>query len=225
MTNILVIVESPTKAKTIDKFLGDGYTVTSSYGHIRDLPNNASEIPESIKKEKWTRLGINIENNFEPLYIIPDKKKKQVNQLKNLLKSADELLLATDEDREGESISWHLLEVLKPNVPVKRLVFHEITKSAIQHSIDNARDIDQDLVKAQETRRVIDRLFGYSVSPLLWKKVKPKLSAGRVQSVAMRLLVEKERLRISFVKAVYWDLKAAVAKQDQKAESFDAELG
>lgn len=224
MTNILVIVESPTKAKTIDKFLGDGYTVTSSYGHIRDLPNNASEIPESIKKEKWTRLGINIENNFEPLYIIPDKKKKQVNQLKNLLKSADELLLATDEDREGESISWHLLEVLKPNVPVKRLVFHEITKSAIQHSIDNARDIDQDLVKAQETRRVIDRLFGYSVSPLLWKKVKPKLSAGRVQSVAMRLLVEKERLRISFVKAVYWDLKATVAKQDQKAESFDAEL-
>ncbi|MCL4140028.1 UNVERIFIED_CONTAM: hypothetical protein GTU68_025419 [Idotea baltica] len=217
MTNILVIVESPTKAKTIDKFLGDGYTVTSSYGHIRDLPNNASEIPEK--------------KNFEPLYIIPDKKKKQVKQLKTLLESADELLLATDEDREGESISWHLLEVLNPKVPVKRLVFHEITKSAIQHSIDNARDIDQDLVKAQETRRVIDRLFGYSVSPLLWKKVKPKLSAGRVQSVAMRLLVEKERLRITFVKAVYWDLKANVAKQDQKdkrvalGKDFDPDTG
>jgi DNA topoisomerase-1 len=222
----LVIVESPTKAKTIEKFLGKDYLVTSSYGHIRDLPNNAAEIPEKYKKEKWTRLGINIEKDFEPLYIVPDKKKKRVAELKQMAKDADMLYLATDEDREGESISWHLLEVLSPKVPVKRLVFHEITKEAIQNSLATAREVDLNLVKAQETRRIIDRLFGYSVSPLLWKKMLPKLSAGRVQSVAMRLLVERERSRISFRSAEYWDLKAKVKKQNDTLgkEAFIAEL-
>lgn len=226
MSKKLVIVESPTKAKTIEKYLGKDFSVTSSYGHIRDLPNSAAEIPEDIKKEAWTRLGINIDKNFEPLYIIPDKKKKRVSELKQLLKDSTELYLATDEDREGESISWHLLEVLKPKVPVKRLVFNEITKEAIKGSLDTARDIDINLVKAQETRRVIDRLFGYSVSPLLWKKMLPRLSAGRVQSVAMRLLVERERARISFRSAEYWDLKAKVKKQNDGngKEAFPAEL-
>ena len=221
MSKILVVVESPTKAKTIGKFLGKEYEVTASYGHVRDLPNNASEIPEKIKKEKWSRLGVNVESNFEPLYVIPDAKKQRVKDLKKLLKDCDELLLATDEDREGESISWHLLDVLKPKVPVKRLVFHEITKSAIAHALASARDINENLVKAQETRRIIDRLFGYSVSPILWKKMAPRLSAGRVQSVAMRLLVERERERQVFVRSKYWDLSAIFAKG---AGSFQGEL-
>jgi DNA topoisomerase-1 len=222
MTKPLVIVESPTKAKTIGAFLGSKYNVTSSYGHVRDLPNNAAEIPEKVKKEKWSRLGVNVDQDFEPLYIIPDQKKKRVQELKSLLKESNQLLLATDEDREGESISWHLLEVLKPNVPVKRLVFHEITKDAIQHAIDHARDVDLNLVKAQETRRIIDRLFGYSVSPLLWKKMKPRLSAGRVQSVATRLLVERERARIAFRSAEYWDLTGDFKKKE--GSKFSAEL-
>jgi len=223
MGKSLVIVESPTKAKTIEKFLGKEFVVTASYGHVRDLPNNASEIPESIKKEKWARLGINVDNSFDPLYVIPDSKKKRVAELKKLMKGCDQLLLATDEDREGESISWHLLEVLKPKIPVKRLVFHEITKSAINHSLENTRDVDEHLVRAQETRRIIDRLFGYSVSPLLWKKMAPRLSAGRVQSVAMRLLVERERERIAFRSSIYWDLKAKFARSDGTGE-FEAEL-
>lgn len=221
MSKSLVIVESPTKAKTIEKFLGKNFEVLASYGHVRDLPNNASEVPEALKKEKWAKLGVNPDKNFETLYVVPEAKKKRVKELKDALKDADELLLATDEDREGESISWHLLELLKPKVPVKRLVFHEITKEAISKALDNTRTVDESLVRAQETRRVIDRLFGYSVSPLLWKKMKPQLSAGRVQSVAVRLLVQRERERIAFHSAEYWDLKAQFVKD---GESFDAEL-
>ncbi len=226
MSKPLVIVESPTKAKTIGKFLGKSYDVLASYGHVRDLPTSASEIPAAVKKEKWSRLGINIEKDFEPLYIIPDEKKSRVKDLKDLLKDASELYLATDEDREGESISWHLLEVLKPKIPVKRLVFHEITKEAIEESLRNARSVDENLVRAQETRRIIDRLFGYSVSPILWKKMAPRLSAGRVQSVAMRLLVERERERMRFKRAVYWDLKGLFTKLNSNAptDQFDAEL-
>ncbi|MBN8551023.1 MAG: type I DNA topoisomerase, partial [Deltaproteobacteria bacterium] len=222
----LVIVESPTKAKTIGKFLGKGYEVLASYGHVRDLPNNAAEIPADVKKEKWSRLGVNVEKDFEPLYIIPEEKKKRVKELKTALKDADELYLATDEDREGESISWHLLQVLNPKIPVKRLVFHEITKEAIDASIQSARDVDENLVRAQETRRIIDRLYGYSISPLLWKKVAPRLSAGRVQSVAMRLLVERERERIAFRRSVYWDVKAIFSKtgSDNPADQFEGEL-
>lgn len=226
MGKSLVIVESPTKAKTIGKFLGKNFEVMASYGHVRDLPNNAAEIPAEVKKEKWSRLGVNVDKNFEPLYIIPEEKKKRVKELKTALKDASEVLLATDEDREGESISWHLLEVLSPKVPVKRLVFHEITKEAIEHSLSSARSVDENLVRAQETRRIVDRLFGYSVSPLLWRKVAPRLSAGRVQSVAMRLLVERERERIAFKKSAYWDLKAVFSKAaSQKADDeFQAEL-
>ena len=185
MAKTLVIVESPTKAKTITKFLGSDYIVKASMGHIRDLPNNASEIPESLKKEPWARLGIQVDNEFQALYIVPPKKKANVTELKAALKGVSELFLATDEDREGESISWHLMEVLKPKVPTRRMVFHEITKEAIAEALLNTREIDQDLVKAQETRRIIDRLYGYEVSPLLWKKMAPGLSAGRVQSIAV----------------------------------------
>lgn len=223
MPKSLVIVESPTKAKTIRQFLGKDYIVEASFGHIRDLPNNASEIPEDVKKEKWSRIGIDVEHGFKPLYVIPDSKKKKVSELKKLIKDVDNLLLATDEDREGESISWHLLNVLKPKLPVKRLVFHEITKKAIEESLNNAREIDDDLVKAQETRRFIDRLFGYSISPLLWKKMMPRLSAGRVQSVAIRLLVERERERINFKSAEFWDLKG-MFKKENDSNGFEADL-
>ncbi len=223
MTKALVIVESPTKARTISKFLGSDFEVKASYGHVRDLPQSATEIPAEVKKEKWSRIGINVDKDFEPLYIIPSDKKKNVTDLKKSLKDSSELYLATDEDREGESISWHLLEVLKPKIPVKRLVFHEITREAIQHCLESPREVDLDLVKAQETRRIIDRLYGYTLSPLLWKKVAPRLSAGRVQSVAMRLLVERERARISFKSAEYWDLKAILKKQSGGPE-FEAEL-
>lgn len=219
----LVIVESPTKAKTITKFLGKDYVVRASMGHIRDLPENASEVPAKLKKESWARLGVNVDSNFEPIYVVPKNKKDQVKELQDLLKDADMLYLATDEDREGESISWHLREVLKSKVPIRRLVFHEITKEAIQHSLENARDIDEDLVRAQETRRIIDRLFGYEVSPLLWKKMAPGLSAGRVQSVAVRLLVERERARIRFRSAGYWGVKAKFAKPGAEP-AFEAEL-
>ncbi len=221
----LVIVESPTKARTITKFLGGDYIVKASNGHIRDLPNSAAEIPPEIKKEAWARLGVNIDDDFSPLYVIPGSKKAQVKDLKDALKKVDRIYLATDEDREGESISWHLVEVLKPRLPIHRLVFHEITKGAIQHALDSPREIDQNLVQAQETRRVVDRLFGYEVSPLLWKKMLPRLSAGRVQSVAVRLLVERERARISFKKATYWGLKGVFAKLDGGTPpDFEAEL-
>lgn len=204
----LVIVESPAKAKTIERFLGSEYKVTASYGHVRDLPGKAEDIPEEIKKEKWARFGVNIDSEFEPVYIIPPDKKKRVDALKKEMKKADTLLLATDEDREGESISWHLLEILKPTIPVKRIVFHEITPEAIQEALDNARDINLELVRAQESRRIVDRLYGYSLSPVLWRKVQSGLSAGRVQSVAVRLIVEREEERRAFVTSSYFDLEA-----------------
>jgi DNA topoisomerase-1 len=224
MSKRLVIVESPTKARTIEKFLSKDYEVLASYGHVRDLPNNAAEIPADVKKKKWSRLGVNVDEDFNPLYIIPSDKEKRVNELKRAVKNASEVYLATDEDREGESISWHLLSVLEPKVPVKRLVFHEITKKAIEESLQNARSIDENLVKAQETRRIIDRLYGYSVSPLLWKKMVPRLSAGRVQSVAIRLLVQRERERARFHSADYWDLKALFTAQSDPSTPFEAEL-
>jgi DNA topoisomerase-1 len=209
----LVIVESPAKAKTIGKFLGSDYTVEASIGHIRDLPHGAKEVPEKYKGEDWAYLGVNVDDEFTPIYVIPADKKKQVAKLRNALKDAKDLLLATDEDREGEAISWHLHEVLKPKVPVRRLVFHEITREAIQEALDNPREIDQGLVKAQETRRILDRLYGYEVSPLLWRKIGPRLSAGRVQSVAVRLIVQRERERRAFVSATYWDLLGSFATE------------
>jgi DNA topoisomerase I len=217
----LVIVESPTKAKTIGKFLPSGYEVRASMGHVRDLPSSADEIPAEFKGEKWSNLGINVAENFEPLYVIPKDKKKIVQELKAALKNADELILATDEDREGESISWHLLQLLKPRVPAKRMVFHEITKEAIKKALNNCRTIDEDVVHAQETRRILDRLVGYTVSPLLWKKVAFGLSAGRVQSVAVRLVVSRERQRRAFRTAEYWDLKALL---QQVKGQFEAKL-
>ncbi len=190
-------------------------------GHIRDLPQSASEIPAQVKGEKWSQLGVNVEANFEPLYVVPKDKKKVVKDLKAALKQASELVLATDEDREGESISWHLLQVLDPKVPAKRMVFHEITKEAIQEALHQRRDVDQQLVRAQETRRILDRLVGYTLSPLLWKKIAFGLSAGRVQSVAVRLLVSRERQRRAFRKGSYWDLKAAL---EQAQHPFEARL-
>ncbi len=208
MAKALVIVESPAKAKTIAKYLGKDFVVESSIGHIRDLPSSAAQIPEQFKKKPWARTGVDVENGFTPLYIVPPEKKAQVQKLKNLLADADALYLATDEDREGEAIAWHLKEVLKPKVPVKRMVFHEITEKAIKKALESPRQIDQPLVDAQEARRILDRLYGYEVSPILWKKVAPRLSAGRVQSVATRLVVERERLRRAFVSGTYWGIGA-----------------
>ncbi len=204
----LVIVESPTKAKTIKKFLPSGYVVESSLGHIRDLPQSATEIPAHYKKEKWARLGIDVEHEFKPLYIVPSDKKKHIAGLKKLVKEAEEVYLATDEDREGEAISWHLLEVLEPKVPIKRMVFHEITKDAILAALDHPRTVDMNLVSAQETRRILDRLYGYEISPVLWRKIAPKLSAGRVQSVALHVIVEREKQRMAFKGAEYFDVTA-----------------
>jgi len=218
----LVIVESPAKAKKINSYLGRDYKVLASMGHVRDLPESAADIPEEVKKEPWSRLGVNVSADFEPLYVIPAKKKKLISELKSALKEADELILATDEDREGESIGWHLAEVLKPKIPVKRMVFSEITKQAIQEAIRNPRDLDHNLVEAQETRRVLDRLYGYTLSPLLWKKVARGLSAGRVQSVAVRLIVLRELERRAFRSATWWDLK--VQLQTPQGGSFEAEL-
>lgn len=215
----LVIVESPTKARTIRQYLPPDFRVEASMGHVRDLPQSSSEIPESVKGEKWAQLGVNVEANFEPLYVIPKDKQKVVKQLKQALKEADELVLATDEDREGESISWHLQQVLKPKVPIKRMVFHEITREAIQKALQNCRDTNEQLVHAQETRRILDRLVGYTLSPLLWKKIAWGLSAGRVQSVAVRLLVRKERQRRAFRQGSYWDLKAVLEKDKTPFDS------
>ena len=221
----LVVVESPTKARTIRKFLGKDFLVESCMGHVRDLPKSAKEIPEKFKKEKWATLGVNVDKDFDPIYTVPKNKTKVITTLKGLMKEADELILATDEDREGESISWHLLETLKPKIPVKRMVFHEITKEAIKQALDEFRDIDYDLVRAQEARRVLDRLVGYTISPLLWKKVAYGLSAGRVQSVAVRLISEREHERIRFVKTDYWGLQAALMKDkvpfDARLQSYD----
>ena len=224
----LVIVESPAKARTIAGYLGKGYVVESSIGHIRDMPDKAAEIPEKYRKEPWARLGVNVDNDFGALYVVHADKKSQVSKLKSLLKNADELYLATDEDREGEAIAWHLLEELKPKVPTRRMVFHEITPEAIAHAVDNPRELNTGLVNAYQTRRVLDRLYGYEVSPVLWKKVMPRLSAGRVQSVATRLVVARERERIAFRAARYWDLQAVFARADgagdEGAASFPAGL-
>ena len=217
----LIVVESPAKARTIEKFLGDGYAVVASYGHVRDLPGTASEIPAKYKKEAWARLGVDVEGDYSPIYVVPKDSKAHVTALRKLLKSADELLLATDEDREGEAISWHVLEVLDPKVPVRRITFHEITRAAIERALSKPREVDLALVRAQEGRRILDRLFGYSLSPVLWKRVRTKLSAGRVQSAALRLIVELEEARQRFVEAEYWDLEATL---DAGGTPFGAKL-
>ncbi|MBZ9713269.1 type I DNA topoisomerase [Deinococcus multiflagellatus] len=221
-SNTLVIVESPAKARTIEKYLGKGYTVESSIGHIRDLPKSASDIPEKYKGKAWARLGLDIENDFQPLYVVSPEKKAHVAKLRKMAQDASEIILATDDDREGESIAWHLYQELRPKVPVRRMVFHEITKEAIQAAIAAPRQIDTNLVEAQEARRALDRLYGYEVSPVLWKKVAPKLSAGRVQSVATRMLVERERERMRFVSATWWDL--LVTGRTAQAQTFPARL-
>ena len=208
MAKPLVIVESPAKAKTLGRFLGTKYRVEASYGHIRDLPESAAEVPKEIKEKEWGRLGVDVDSDFKPYYVVPNDKKKQVAHLKTAIKDASELLLATDPDREGEAISWHLTQVLKPKIPVRRIVFHEITEDAVKEALENPGAVNEDLVRAQESRRILDRLYGYTLSPLLWKKVQTGLSAGRVQSVAVRLIVEREEERRAFRTAVYWDLEA-----------------
>ncbi|MGC4792677.1 type I DNA topoisomerase [Micromonospora saelicesensis] len=225
-TTRLVIVESPAKAKTISGYLGPGYVVEASFGHVRDLPRNAADVPAKYKKEPWARLGVDVDNGFQALYVVSADRKQQISKLVKLAKEVDEIFLATDEDREGEAIAWHLVETLKPKVPVKRMVFHEITKPAIQAAVANPREIDRDLVDAQEARRILDRLYGYEVSPVLWKKVMPRLSAGRVQSVATRIVVERERQRMAFRTAEYWDILAtlAVANAGEGPRAFNATL-
>ncbi|WP_459610620.1 type I DNA topoisomerase [Corynebacterium urogenitale] len=220
----LVIVESATKAKKIAPYLGSDYIVEASVGHIRDLPRGAADVPAKYKKEPWARLGVNVDDDFQALYVVSPDKKKKVSDLKAKLKQVDELYLATDPDREGEAIAWHLLEVLKPKVPVRRMVFHEITKPAILAAAEDTRELDYDLVDAQEARRILDRLYGYEVSPVLWKKVMPRLSAGRVQSVATRVIVERERERMAFVSAEYWDLTAQMYVPDGQPDNFAAKL-
>jgi DNA topoisomerase-1 len=224
MPRPLVIVESPAKAKTIARFLGGDYVVESSIGHIRDLPRGAEEVPAAYKGTAWARLGVNVDDDFKPLYVISREKKAQVQKLKQLLENASELYLATDEDREGESIAWHLREVLAPRVPVRRMVFHEITQSAIREAIETTREIDERLVDAQEARRILDRLYGYEVSPVLWKKVRQGLSAGRVQSVAIRMIVERERERMQFRSATWYSIEARYARAAPPAEEFPATL-
>ncbi|MEU7920211.1 type I DNA topoisomerase [Micromonospora zamorensis] len=225
-TTRLVIVESPAKAKTISGYLGPGYVVEASFGHVRDLPRNAADVPAKYKKEPWARLGVDVDNGFQALYVVSADRRQQISKLVKLAKEVDEIFLATDEDREGEAIAWHLVETLKPKVPVKRMVFHEITKPAIQAAVANPREIDRDLVDAQEARRILDRLYGYEVSPVLWKKVMPRLSAGRVQSVATRIVVERERQRMAFRTAEYWDILAtlAVANAGEGPRAFNATL-
>jgi DNA topoisomerase-1 len=225
-TTRLVIVESPSKAKTIAGYLGPDYFVEASFGHVRDLPKNAADVPAKYKKEPWARLGVDVDNGFHALYVVSADRKQQIAKLVKLSKEVDEILLATDEDREGEAIAWHLVETIKPTVPVKRMVFHEITKPAIQAAVANPREIDRHLVDAQEARRILDRLYGYEVSPVLWKKVMPRLSAGRVQSVATRIVVERERQRMAFRSAEYWDINATLAVQGQVEgpRSFSATL-
>ena len=221
MANALVIVESPAKAKTISGYLGGGYVVESSIGHIRDLPSRAAEVPKSLKSEPWARLGIDVDNDFKPLYVVASDKRQQVRKLKELLAGADELYLATDEDREGEAIAWHLMEVLNPRVPVKRMVFHEITRASISAAVSSPRELDRRLVDAQEARRMLDRLYGYEVSPVLWKKVMPQLSAGRVQSVAVRIVVQRERERMDFVRAGFWGLDGTFAPAEPASGSTE----
>ena len=226
-TTRLVIVESPSKAKTIAGYLGPDYFVEASFGHVRDLPRNAADVPAKYKGESWARLGVDVDNGFQALYVVSQDRKQQIAKLTKLAREVDEIFLATDEDREGEAIAWHLVETIKPRVPVRRMVFHEITKPAIQAAVANPRDIDRDLVDAQEARRILDRLYGYEVSPVLWKKVMPRLSAGRVQSVATRIVVERERQRMAFRSAEYWDINALLAVQGEVKEgprNFNATL-
>src|SRR5690348_13187151 len=225
MAKTLVIVESPAKARTIERILKDGYEVLASYGHVRDLPESADEIPDEIRKKKWGRLGVDTDADFTPYYVIPSDKWKYVQELKTALKGASEVFLATDPDREGESISWHLKEILKPKVPVKRIVFHEITEGAIRQAVKDAHDVNENLVRAQESRRILDRLYGYTVSPVLWKKVRTGLSAGRVQSVAVRLIVDREEARLAFKPATYWDLEARLASDGREFTATLARLG
>src|SRR4249920_1767129 len=225
MAKTLVIVESPTKARTLERFLGDRYSVKSSFGHVRDLPDSASQVPQEIKKKKWGRIGVDTDGDFKPYYVVPEDKRKNVAELKAALKGASAVMLATDPDREGESISWHLLEVLKPKVPVKRIVFHEITKKAVEQAIAEAHDVDDNLVRAQESRRILDRLYGYTLSPVLWKKVQTGLSAGRVQSVAVRLIVDREEERLAFRAAAYWDLNAHLSGDGREFFATLARLG
>ncbi len=220
----LVIVESPAKARTIAGFLGEGFVVESSIGHVRDLPRRADDVPKAYKGAGWARLGVDTENDFKPLYIVPAEKKAQITKLKKLVRETDELYLATDEDREGESIAWHLLETLSPKVPVQRMVFHEITRDAIARALQETRDLDLRLVDAQEARRILDRLFGYEVSPVLWKMVRPKLSAGRVQSPAIRILVEREQERMRFRSAAYWDVTGIFRTRNEAEDRFTADL-
>ena len=220
----LVIVESPTKAKTMTRFLPKEYTIIASVGHVRDLPQSAAAIPKKYREEEWSRLGVNVDNNFEPLYVVAQGKSKIIQEIKRAMQTAEDIVLATDEDREGESISWHLLEVLKPKIPIYRMVFHEITKSAINESLKNFRQIDMQLVKAQETRRILDRLFGYTLSPLIWKKITFGLSAGRVQSPGLRMLVDRERARMTFTSTAYWDLLATLTGPQAPEDPFPARL-
>src|SRR5918992_721830 len=221
----LVIVESPAKAKTLGRFLGSKYRVEASFGHIRDLPESAAEVPKEIKAKDWGRMGVDVEKNFQPYYVVPGDKKKQVAHLKTALKDASEVLLATDPDREGESISWHLAQVLKPKVPVRRIVFHEITEDAVREALDNPSNVDENLVRAQESRRILDRLYGYTLSPVLWKKVQTGLSAGRVQSVAVRLIVEREEERRRFKSASFWDLDARLQRDGREFTATLVRLG
>lgn len=225
MSKTLVIVESPAKAQTIGRFLGPQYRVEASFGHVRDLPNKADEIPEEFRKEDWARLGVNINDNYQPIYVIPPDKKKHVSNLRKALKDADKVLLATDEDREGESIVWHLLETLKPKVPVQRIVFHEVTPEAIQEALAHPRNVDLQMVRAQESRRILDRLYGYTLSPVLWKKVQGGLSAGRVQSVAVRLCVARERERANFHSSKYWDIEAQLSDGSETFMAILSRLG
>ena len=228
----LVIVESPAKARTISNYLGSEYTVEASVGHIRDLPK-PSDLPAAMKKGPYAKFAVDVEGDFDPYYVVNPDKKKKVAELKAALKTADALYLATDEDREGEAIAWHLLQVLNPKVPVKRMVFHEITQEAIERALHNTRELNTQLVDAQESRRILDRLVGYEVSPLLWRKVAPALSAGRVQSVTTRLVVERERERMAFISAHYWDIAVTLEKEaaadqgsalERNVELFTAKL-
>ena len=225
MAKPLVIVESPAKARTLERFLGNRYAVMASVGHIRDLPESAKEIPDSIKKKPWGRMGVDVDADFTPYYVIPADKKPNVQKLRAAFKDASEVLLATDPDREGESISWHLNEVLKPKIPVRRIEFHEITEDAVNDALNHARDINESLVRAQESRRIIDRLYGYSLSPVLWKKVQTGLSAGRVQSVAVRLIVEREEARRAFRTATYWDLEARLIGEGREFPATLVRIG
>ncbi|MCY4111528.1 MAG: type I DNA topoisomerase, partial [Chloroflexi bacterium] len=220
----LVIVESGAKAATLQRFLGSQYKVVASVGHVRDLPASAAQVPKNLKGKSWATLAVNVDEGFRPVYIVPADRKRVVANLRSDLKTARELLIATDEDREGEAIAWHLVEVLKPKLPIRRMVFHEITRSAVEAALGRTRDIDQHLVRAQEARRVLDRLIGYLVSPVLWRKVQSGLSAGRVQTPALRLIVDRERERMAFVHAAYWGLTATLAPSDRPDGAFPARL-